>query len=57
MTQLLTVADVATMFQVSKPTVYRLVRDKGLPTIRPSGDLRFRPEDIEQWLLSRRSES
>jgi excisionase family DNA binding protein len=54
MGQLLSVADVATMLQVSKPTVWRLVRLHGLPAVRPSGDLRFREEDIAKWLESRK---
>jgi excisionase family DNA binding protein len=51
---LLTVQQCAELLAVSRPTLYRLVRDHGLPVIRPTGnDMRFRPEDIERWLDSR----
>jgi excisionase family DNA binding protein len=51
---LLTVQQCAELLAVSRPTLYRLVRDHGLPVIRPTGnDMRFRPEDIEAWLDSR----
>jgi excisionase family DNA binding protein len=54
LSQLLTVAQTAELLAVSRPTLYRLVRDHGLPVIRPTGnDMRFRPEDIERWLDSR----
>lgn len=52
---LLTVQQCAELLAVSRPTVYRLVRDHGLPVIRPTGnDMRFRSEDLEAWLESRR---
>ena len=54
MSPLLTVAQAAELLAVSRPTVYRLIREEGLPAVRPSGDLRFREEDIEQWVESRR---
>jgi excisionase family DNA binding protein len=48
---LLTVAQTAQLLAVSRPTLYRLVRDHGLPVVRPTGnDMRFRPEDVEAWL-------
>ena len=51
---LLTVQECAELLAVSRPTIYRLVREHGLPVIRPTGnDIRFRPEDIERWLESR----
>jgi excisionase family DNA binding protein len=54
MSPLLTVAQAADLLAVSRPTIYRLVRSAGLPAVRPSGDLRFREEDIAQWLEDRR---
>jgi excisionase family DNA binding protein len=54
MSPLLTVAQAAEFLAVSRPTLYRLVRDHGLPVIRPTGnDMRFRLEDVEAWLDSR----
>jgi excisionase family DNA binding protein len=50
MTPLLTVAQAAEFLAVSKPTIYRLVRDQGLPVVRITADMRFRPEDVEAWL-------
>ena len=48
---LLTVQQCAELLAVSRPTLYRLVRDHGLPVIRPTGnDMRFRPQDVEAWL-------
>jgi excisionase family DNA binding protein len=52
---LLTVQQCAELLAVSRPTVYRLVRDHGLPVVRPTGnDIRFRPEDLESWLERRK---
>ena len=51
---LLTVAKAAELLAVSRPTIYRLVRDHGLPVVRITADIRFRPEDIEAWLESRK---
>jgi excisionase family DNA binding protein len=53
---LLTVQQCAELLAVSRPTIYRLVRDDGLPVVRPTGnDIRFRPEDLEAWLQSRKA--
>jgi excisionase family DNA binding protein len=53
---LLTAQDLAAEFQVAKATIYRWVRDQGLPGIKlhDKADLRFRPEDVERWLDSRK---
>jgi excisionase family DNA binding protein len=54
---LLTVQQCAEWMAVSRPTIYRLVRDQGLPYIRVTRDMRFRLSDmlsdIEKWLDSR----
>lgn len=50
---LLTVAQAAELLAVSRPTIYRLVRNQGLPVVRITADIRFRPDDIEAWLDSR----
>lgn len=53
---LLSVADVAALLQVSRPTIYRLVADNGLPSIRlGERTLRFRLADVEAWLDGRRA--
>jgi len=55
---LLTVAQAAELLNVSRPTFYRLVRDHGLPVVRPTGnDIRVRLEDLDEWIESRRAVS
>lgn len=54
MTPLLTVAEAAELLRVSKPSVYRAIRNGGLPAVRPAGDVRIRPDDLEAWLETRR---
>jgi excisionase family DNA binding protein len=54
MEKLLTVQECADLLHLSKPTIYRLVKEEGLPWVRPTGaDMRFRPEQVEAWLESR----
>lgn len=50
---LLSVEDLARTLQVTTSTVYRLVREDGLPGVRVGGQWRFRPEDLARWLDSR----
>ncbi len=47
---LLSVSDLATLFQVRKRKVYDLVRDAGLPHVRIGRVLRFRGQDVDAWL-------
>ena len=47
---LLTVNDLAQFLAVSRGTVYRLVRKGDLVPCYVGEGLRFRPEDIEQYL-------
>ena len=56
MTSLLTVQQLADQWQTSAPTIYRLVREFGLPVVRfhPKADMRFDPEDAAAWLESRK---
>jgi len=53
--KLLTIEDLAEYFQVSKKTVYRLLKQKQLPAVRISGQWRFREEEIERWLQEKQS--
>ena len=48
---LLTVPDVAGWLNISQQTVRRIALDLG--ALRVAGQLRFRPETIEKYLLSR----
>jgi excisionase family DNA binding protein len=56
MEPLLTVEDVADLLRCSKGSVYRLHRSGHLVGIRPTADLRFRIEDVETFLTTRRAE-
>ena len=51
--ELLRAADVAQYLKVNVETVYRLIRQEGLPAIRLGGQWRLRSKDFEQWLEAR----
>ena len=53
---LLTPQQLADEWQVSLATIYRLVREEGLPTVRlhKRADMRISPEDASAWLESRK---
>ena len=56
--KLLTVDDVAKLLQVKKLSVYKLVYEKRIPVIKISRKmLRFKPEDIEEWLQKLKAEN
>lgn len=47
----LTLAEVAKLLRVSKPTVVRAVRDFGLPGVQMTQRVwRFRRVDVEDWI-------
>ena len=48
--KLLTVQDVATHLAVSPRTVYRLMKEYGLPAYKVGGQWRFKFEVIEAWV-------
>jgi excisionase family DNA binding protein len=50
---LLTAEDLARQLQVTTSTVYRLVRESGLPGVRVGGQWRFRRDEFERWLRGR----
>jgi excisionase family DNA binding protein len=50
---LLNVADLAERFQVGQSKVRQLVRDEGLPHLWLGRHLRFHPEAVARWLVSR----
>jgi excisionase family DNA binding protein len=54
---LLSVEELAHTLQVTTGTVYRLVREDGLPGVRVGGQWRFRREEFERWLDSRHREA
>lgn len=47
---MLKIEDLMKMFNVSKPTIYRLIEGGELPAIRIGGAWRFRESDIEEYL-------
>lgn len=53
---LITPLQLADQWTTSVATIYRLIREEGLPVIRlhSKADYRIDPEDAEAWLESRR---
>jgi excisionase family DNA binding protein len=53
---LLTPQQLADQWQTSVATVYRLIRQDGLPVVRlhDKADIRIDPEDAAAWLESRK---
>jgi excisionase family DNA binding protein len=48
--QIMTVGDVAAYLNCHYSTVYRLLRNRGIPGFRLGGDWRFRREDLDRWI-------
>lgn len=49
--EFLTIADVAKLLRVSKPTVRRAVQKQGLPALRLGDRVwRFKRADVEEWI-------
>jgi len=55
METLLTVDDLADSLKVSRPWVYKLVRQKRIPFYHIEKCVRFSPAEIRQWLEDRKS--
>jgi len=51
----MTVREVAAYLNVNEKTVYRLAQRRELPGFKVAGAWRFRPEDIETWIASRKT--
>ena len=51
--ELLTVRDLADLFQVRTRKILDLVRDDGLPHVRVGRAYRFRRADVDRWLADR----
>lgn len=54
MAEYLTINQVAKMLSVSKGTVYRYVNKRLIPYMKVAGNVRFKEEDIRQWVESNR---
>lgn len=50
MGELLKVGQLADYLQVRRPTIYRWIRDHGLPALKVGTRWRFRQEDIDEWM-------
>lgn len=51
---LLTIKDLSNILQLSHSAIYRLIQNRKIPFIKISGKaIRFRQDDIEQWLSSK----
>ncbi len=57
MTKLMTKKDVADALQVSTRTVERILRDGGLVPVPVRAQIRFRPQDVEAFVLSLKGKS
>ncbi len=42
--------DIAAYMKISKSLVYRLVNDHGLPCFKVGALIRFKKEEVDQWL-------
>lgn len=51
--QLLTVDGLAEYLNISRRTMYRLLKAESLPAYRVGKQLRFRREDVDDWLQKR----
>jgi excisionase family DNA binding protein len=47
--RILTVSELAEYLHVTRPTIYRALREGKLPGFRVGSDWRFKAEAIEQW--------
>jgi excisionase family DNA binding protein len=54
MDTVLTAAEVAQLLRIHLSTVYRLIKNNGLPGIRVGSDWRFSQEAIEKWMKAQR---
>ena len=53
MNRLLTVEEVATLLRLSPRGVYNLVEARKIPFIRVSNRIRFKVEQVEEWLAEK----
>ena len=52
--KLLIIDEVAEMFRVSKPTIYRMVESRLIPFYRLRGGLRFKEDEVLAYLEAQR---
>ena len=49
--------DLAKLLNLSKRTVYRLIEKRQIPFLKVYGRIRFKPEDVENFMESARVEA
>ena len=54
LTELLTTEEVQHLLQINQRTLYRLAKNGAIPALRVGRQWRFRQQDIEEWLESRK---
>jgi excisionase family DNA binding protein len=52
-TEVMTVHELCDYLQVSRGTIYRLLRTDGIPAFRVGSDWRFTRSRIEEWCIGR----
>lgn len=52
---LLTVREASQILRINRYLIYRLARDGDLPAIRVGRMVRFRPEDLREWIEKHRT--
>ena len=52
---LLTVREASQILRINRYLIYRLARDRDLPAIRVGRMVRFRPEDLREWIEKHRT--
>lgn len=55
MESLLTAREAARLLRINRFLVYQLAREGELPVVRINRLVRFRPEDLRDWVEQRRS--
>lgn len=53
---LMTVEQVSKWLNLTKNTVYRLVKEDGLPALKIVHSIRFRKAEVERWLKEKTQE-
>jgi excisionase family DNA binding protein len=48
--EILTLKEVSELLRVTQNTVYKLVRQRRIPSFRIGRDLRFRADEIARWM-------
>lgn len=48
--KLLTVEEIAELFQASTSTIYRWVHKREIPFVKLGGKLRFSPDEIQEYI-------